>query len=162
MIKVGENYFACDECPICDGWEHRIDLAEEFGDEPQFEYCYCEKIGHKFYAGGRCEDAVVKGSRSKSKGKRKTGYTYRHEMKAKKDNGIRKISTYGYCPNAGYPKYNYVNGEWIDAGYIQYPKNSNAQRYWKKHSNRIVRRSKYICGKGNQYRKHFEYWWTLY
>ena len=45
--------------------------------------------------------------------------------------------------------------------YIKYPKNSNAEHFWKRHSNRIIRRRNEIY-RGNQYRKCFDYWWTLY
>ena len=41
---------------------------------------------------------------------------------------------------------------------------SNAQRfrYYKKHSNKIVRRYKGEIKNGNYYRKIFDYWWTVY
>ena len=41
-------------------------------------------------------------------------------------------------------------------------KSSNCQRYLKRRSNRKVRKYFDLSKKGNQYRKVFEYWWTLY
>lgn len=145
MIKIGGHCFSCDECPICDCMEHR-----------------CDKVGQEFCTGGTCEDATVKNKEREAKGKRKNSYRYRRKMAIKKDKDLRKIFTYGYRPNAGYPKYNRVDGKLVDAGYIQYPKNSNTQKSLKRQSNRIVRRSKEIYGKGSRYKKHFDYWWSLY
>lgn len=34
--------------------------------------------------------------------------------------------------------------------------------FYKRHSNRILRRKSNQAYKGNQYRKIFDYWWTLY
>ena len=42
MIDVGNYYFACDECPISEGVEHRLRAAKEGGYDPQFEYCGCD------------------------------------------------------------------------------------------------------------------------
>jgi hypothetical protein len=38
----------------------------------------------------------------------------------------------------------------------------NRVRFYKKYSNRKVRRYKGEIGNGNHYRKIFDYWWTLY
>ena len=46
--------------------------------------------------------------------------------------------------------------------HIQYMKSSDRQQYLKRRSNRKVRKYFGLSKKGNQYRKVFEYWWTLY
>ena len=72
------------------------------------------------------------------------------------------IHNCGYNPAVGYIDWDWVDGIWQPVGkYIKYPKNSNAQQYWKRHSNKIVRKKNEIF-RGNQYRKCFDYWWTLY
>lgn len=72
-----------------------------------------------------------------------------------------------YLPSAGY-----VYGENFDPkqtlhrnthGYhVTYMSNSNAQRYYKRLSARIVRRSDICMKKGNHYRRCFNYWNALY
>lgn len=163
MIDVGNCYFTCDECPISEGVEYRLRVAEEGGYDPQLEYCGCDKVQTEFFVSGYCEDAFEGKPRAKKKGRRKTGTEYRRAMAVKKrDDLLKIINSTGYNPNIGYVDWDWVDGVWQQTGkYIKYPKNSNAQRYWKRYSNKIVRHSKDIH-KGNQYRKCFDYWWTLY
>ena len=87
---------------------------------------------------------------------------YRRKMKKKKDIRLRNIiTTVGYAPFAGYIDCDNINGRWeITGKYIKYCKNSNRQRFYKKHSNRIVRKSD-VPHKGNGYRKYFDYWWEM-
>lgn len=88
---------------------------------------------------------------------------YRRAMERKHKRDLLRIISYsGYKPHIGYLDWDRVNGVWQPVGkYIKYPKNSDAQRYWKRHSNKIIRRRNEIY-RGNQYRKCFDYWWTLY
>lgn len=44
MIKVCGKNFTCDECPICEGMEHRLETAAELGVEPQIDHCGCDKV----------------------------------------------------------------------------------------------------------------------
>ena len=46
--------------------------------------------------------------------------------------------------------------------HIKYMKSSSRQQYLKRRANRKVRKYHTLPKKGNQYRKVFEYWWTLY
>lgn len=39
MLEFCGRKFTCDECPICEGVEHRLRAAREGGYEPQLEYC---------------------------------------------------------------------------------------------------------------------------
>lgn len=163
MIDVGDRYFACDECPINEGVEHRLRIAKNDGVNPQFEYCGCDKIQTEFFVGGCCEDAYVDKPRGKKKGKRKTGAQYRRAMTVKhRDDRMWIIKNCGYNPSVGYVDCDVQDGIWVWTGnYIKYPKNSNAKQYWKRHSNKIVRKRNEAF-RGNQYRKCFDYWWTLY
>ena len=163
MIDTASYYFLCDECPACEGVDYRLRIATEGGCDPQLEYCWCDKQQSKFLFSGYCEDALVEKPRTKKKGKRKTGIAYRREMKAKHNKDLTWIiHNCGYNPAIGYIDWDWVDGIWQPVGkYIKYPKNSNAQQYWKRHSNKIVRKKNEIF-RGNQYRKCFDYWWTLY
>lgn len=83
MIDVGNCYFACDECPISENVEYRLQVAREGGYPPQFEYCGCDKVQTEFLVSGCCEDAYVNKPSKKKKGKRKTGTEYRRAMEIK-------------------------------------------------------------------------------
>lgn len=91
------------------------------------------------------------------------GKAYRRSMKEKKDIRLRKIITEcKYTPNAGYIQYDWVAGAWKPVKeYVQYPKNSNMQKYLKRKSRRAVRRSN-LALQGNNYRKVIEYRWEFY
>ena len=43
---------------------------------------------------------------------------------------------------------------------VEYTKSIPCSKYYKRYSNRVVRHTKEIY-KGNQYRKVFDYWWTI-
>lgn len=66
-----------------------------------------------------------------------------------------------YNPAAGYMGWKKVNGEWVQDDHVKYPKNSKKQRYWKRQSNKAIRRSGDVF-QGNQYRKCLDYWCKLY
>jgi hypothetical protein len=91
------------------------------------------------------------------------GKAYRRSMKEKKDIRLRKIITEcKYTPSAGYIKYDWVAGACKPVKeYVQYPKNSNMQKYLKRKSRRAVRRSN-LALQGNNYRKVIEYRWEFY
>ena len=143
MIDTCSGCFLCDECLACEDM--------------------CEKLRSKFPFTGYCEDALIAKPRNKKKGKRKTGTAYRREMRRKHDKDLAWIINHcGYNPSAGYMDWDLVDGVWQPVGkYIKYPKNSKAQRFWKRHSNKVVRKKREIF-RGNQYRKCFDYWWILY
>ena len=88
---------------------------------------------------------------------------YRRRIKElKKKRLMQIINTGGYNPARGYVDWGLVNGQWKPVGkYIKYPKSSCLQKFYKRHSNKIIRKIE-LPKKGNAYRKHFEYWWTLY
>lgn len=117
MIDVGNCYFACDECPISEGVEHRLRAAKEGGYDPQFEYCGCDKVQTEFFISGCCEDAYVDKPRKRKKGKRKTGMEYRRTMAIKhRDDLMWIINHCGYNPMAGYVDWDWVDGKWQPVG----------------------------------------------
>ena len=52
MLEFCGRKFTCDECPICEGIEHRLGVAREGGYEPQLEYCGCDKVQTEFFISG--------------------------------------------------------------------------------------------------------------
>lgn len=166
MIEVGcdTRYFACDECGIVEELDYRMRIADEHNEYLQFDHCGCDKVGDEFFMSGYCEDAFVEKPRPKKKGARKTGSAYRREQAVKKRNKRMEIVTRRrYNPFAGYVECDWVDDKFQPVGnHIKFPKNSNAQRYYKNQSNRRVRRYKGSLPNGNGYRKLYEYWWTLF
>ena len=76
----------------------------------------------------------------------------------------RRTQYIRYAPNMGYIMGDYEGlRTLLHSGlHIQYMKSSDRQQYLKRRSNRKVRKYFGLSKKGNQYRKVFEYWWTLY
>lgn len=97
MLEFCGRKFTCDECPICEGIEHRLGVAREGGYEPQLEYCGCDKVQTEFFISGYCSDAF---EADKPHGKlcepRKTGRAYRRKMRKQKKEKLMRIMTYGY------------------------------------------------------------------
>lgn len=160
MIDVGAKnvYFACDECGICEQLERRLQVAHELGEDLQFDHCGCDKIDAEFFAGGYCEDAFVEKAPKKNKGKRKTGRAFRRKMHRRTIKKYRDGNHWIYGP--------YLHGHWegdefILGSYVKYPQNSSNKAFFKRVSNKMVRRSKDLPPKGAGYRKVFDYWWTI-
>lgn len=166
MIDFGDCYMMCDECPIGEAeLRRRRERLTKYGFEDwQPEYCCCDKIGEEhFWMGGYCEDAFVEKEPVRRKGERRGGRAYRRYMNRKKDAALRRIINCKYVPWAGYVKWDWVDGVWSPVGdHIKYPKNSNILRYYKRLSNRTVRRYKDTFPKGNHYRKCFEYVYSIF
>lgn len=103
MLEFCGRKFTCDECPICEGIEHRLRVAREGGYEPQLEYCGCDKVQTEFFISGYCSDAF---EADKPQGKlcepRKTGRAYRRKMRKQKKEKLMRIMTYGYKSSIGY------------------------------------------------------------
>lgn len=164
MIDLGNAYFCCDECPICEGLEHRLELAEKYG-EFQYDYCGCDKTVESkiLYNGVGCSDWMRFKETPTRSGKRKSGRSYRRKMAVQKFKKKKEIGTYIF--HACWVDWDVVDGKWMPIGkYIKHPSNSEMRSYFKKYSNKKVRKAKYddISSKGNGYRKLFDYWWTLY
>lgn len=146
MYDFDSMVCACDECPYC-------------SDE------WCDKVGGKLSLYGICDDAVTTIHVNHIHISRQNrGLEYRRRMRRKKNKRRRDIiKTCGYYPPAGWLDYEWVDGVYTEIGtHIKYPRDSNAQRFLKRESNKRVRRYKGDIHKGNSYRKLFDYWWELY
>lgn len=131
MIDTGSVWFLCDECPLCEDLEYRLELADK-GYDLQLEYCWCDKVGGKFYAYGYCPDSVSQKCKKSKIGKRKTGTAYRRYMKKLKFDREKAIGDTTCNPAVGWVKSDFIDGEWVDGTYIQYPKNSKRQKCYKR------------------------------
>lgn len=94
---------------------------------------------------------------------RRTGAAYRREMRTRKNDRLMRIVTRSYIPHAGYIDYGFDGENLLHSGkYIKYPKNSNRRRWIKRATSKRVRNCMDMPRKGNDYRRLFDYWWTLY
>ena len=116
-----------------------------------------------FFISGYCSDAFEADKpQRKLCEPRKTGRAYRRKMRKQKKEKLLRIMTYGYKSGIGYTDWGWKDGVYQPVGsYIQYPKNSNRQTFWKTYSNRKIRRYKGNIRKGNSYRRHFDYAWEV-
>lgn len=131
MLEFYGRKFTCDECPICEGIEHRVRVAREGGYEPQLEYCGCDKVQTEFFISGYCSDAF---EADKPQGKlcepRKTGRAYRRKMSKQKKEKLMRIMTYGYKSGIGYTDWGWKDGVYQPVGsYIQYPRTQTGRRF---------------------------------
>lgn len=87
----------------------------------------------------------------------------RKEIGSRKNDRLLRIVRRHYIPHAGYVDRDFDGETLLHSGkYIKYPKNSNCQRWMKRLTSKKARRCSELTGKGNQYRRLFDYWWTLY
>lgn len=90
------------------------------------------------------------------------GKAFRRYMAYKKKSKRIKILEFNYSLRVGNIDYGWDDGEWkITGKYVKYPRNSNVQKYLKRQSNRLIRRTESLPG-GNGYRKYMEYKWELW
>lgn len=94
------------------------------------------------------------------------GRRYRRRQKSLKGNRLLRMCNYGWY----WSFRNRCISDCLDfeghtllhsGSYIKYNKNSNRQQYLKKQANRCARRYPLLAGKGNLYRRVFDYWWRL-
>lgn len=141
------------------------DVADEFE-----QFLWCDKVGGKVFWAGRCEDAytepAISSNRSKQKrrNKRERDRKYKNHLKFLAEN-------IQYYPSPAI----YVDEIWVKGqGYIKNPKpyykrlyhdnhskGKGYYKYYKKYSNRCVRRYKKEIHSGGAYKKIFDYWWTV-
>lgn len=130
---------------------------------------YCEKVGGKTLLYGYCEDAYIQPiiiknySKQKRRNKRERDQKHKNHLKFLAENVRYYLSPVIYTDEI------YVKGEgWVGNPKPYYKRcyrdnhKGGRYKYYKKYSNRCVRGYKgEIHSKGNQYRKIFDYWYTV-
>ena len=144
--------------------------SEEDVEDDQEQFCWCEKTGGKMFVFGRCSDAYddilippINHSKQKKRNKRERDLKHKQRLKLLAEN----VQCYP-CPVI------YTDEIWIKGlGWVKNPKpyykrlyrdnhKGGRYKYYKKYANRQIRRYKgELHSKGNQYRKIFDYWWTV-
>lgn len=157
MIDIGgQRLFACDECPIVAELDYRLTNSKKYGHPFQFDHCACDKVYEEFWQYGYCEDAWVDRPKQPKKGKRKTGRAYRRQMRVQKFNRQKNLALNCNAPSL-----------WLGINKSEPPthkrhKSPRRKKFYKGYSNKVARRSDVALPKGNQYRKLFDLWWTVY
>lgn len=146
-------------------------LTPEDAPDEFEKFLWCDKVGGKVFCFGRCSDAYLESlvqtkhiiHKKKRRNKRERDLKHKRHLKALYENNQYYPSPVTYTDEI------YVKGEgWVDNPKPYYKRcyrdnhKGGRYRYYKKYSNRCVRRyKKEIHCKGNQYRKIFDYWWTV-
>lgn len=133
------------------------DASEEFE-----QFIWCDKVGGKVYCFGHCEDAyseeVTKKyiSKARKRNKRKRDIKYKQHLKR-----LAEIDS-GYPPSAYYVDEIWVKGK----GYIKNPKpyykrvyRGQRSKYYKRLSNKKIRRYKGELKDGRYCNKLYDFWW---
>lgn len=86
----------------------------------------------------------------------------RRRRKRQKTKRLKDISSHKYVGTFWFEWGLDDAGHYVQVGtYPKRQKSSRRQRFYKKHSNRIIRRGETAYQNGD-YRKAFDYWWTIY
>ena len=135
------------------------------------QFIWCDKVGGKVCWAGRCSDAyqepLVQASYTRQKRKRRN--KRERDLKHKRHLKTLYENNQYYPSPVTYTDEIYVKGEgWVDNPKPYYKRRyrdnhkCGRYKYYKKYSNQCVRGYKgEIHAKGNQYRKIFDYWWTV-
>lgn len=87
---------------------------------------------------------------------------YRRHKKRQKIKRLMDIDNHTYIGTLWFEWGFDEMGRWMRIGtYPKRRKNSKKQRFYKRYSNRIIRKSRADYQNGD-YRKAFDYWWTIW
>ena len=128
------------------------------GDRQQYFYCdecpVLECLEHHDYC--RCEDGWIDIPNTYTGRSKETDHSRRRELTKKKLKNKRE-SLSAYC-RWGDELSDYSNPK---TAYIRRRHGSDTTTYFKRISNRKIRREKGFLYNGNAYRKVFDYWWNV-
>lgn len=126
------------------------------------QFIWCDKVGGKVYCFGHCEDAYSKEKEEKRVSKAKKTIRRKREIKYKQH--LKRLAEI----NTGYPAPVYYKDEIWERGkgIVKNPKpyykrvyRGQRSKFFKKLSNKRVRRYKEAINNGNNYRKIYDFWW---
>ena len=156
------------------------------------QFIWCDKVGGKVYWAGCCEDAYTTGgsegkSRRKSNKKRKRSNSqmqvdYQAQADYQSNRGKRGIKrerdlkykrhleSLAKQKKGYYTPVAYLDKVWVDGyGLVENPKpyykryyRGKCSKYFKRYSNKKIRRYKGEIGNGFQCHRLFDFWWELW
>lgn len=130
---------------------------------------WCDKVGGYNYRFGYCSDICNVETRQNSHDKQKRRNKRDRDQKYKNHLKFLAENIQYYPSPVIYTDKIYIEGEgWVDNPKPYYKRcyrdnhKGNRYKFFKKYSNRCVRRYKgEIHNNGNHYRKIFDYWWMV-
>lgn len=139
-------------------------------DLDEFERsCWCEKIGGKIRWCGQCSDVIddippqINRSKQRKRNKRERDLKHKQRLKF-----LAEYVDYYPCPVIYTDKIWIKGCGWVENSKPYYKRlyrdnhKGGRYKYYKKHSNRQVRRYKgELHSKGNCYRKVYDLWWEV-
>lgn len=159
----------CFTCPLGkDSYEQRLKTYDALNmgynyDEIVYNI-WCDKIGSKCGWYGYCDDAFNENIKPKIKvNKKMSDKRIRQE---KYINKLKRLNKIAYYPSPAM----YVEEKWdkelrdyitLDKPYYKRCYIGSRTKYFKKYSNKKVRRYKGELQNGNSYRKVFDLWWNV-
>lgn len=166
LFESNETF--CNNCPCGKADYDRRMLSH--GKEDAEDFHWCEKTGGKVYIFGRCEDAYseeplpVNPSKKKRRNKRERDSAYKAHLKRLHEtcNGYPSpvwYKTKGWVPGYGYVELSTPYYKRIYRGGGN--KRGTPSDFFKKFSNRQVRRYNGELHNGGAYKKVFDYWWNV-
>lgn len=187
LKEGGSDSLNCRECPYGqEDFERRIYWYQKTINEQgipnniyhylkpedataEFEqFVWCDKVGGKVYCFGHCTDFYEdNGKIHINRSKRKKRNKRERDLKHKKHMKYLAQICPGYLPpTMSIDKDGYCNfNDPVETVYYKktYRGNHKGSRYkfYKKYANRVVRRYKGEIGNGGNYKKCFDYWWTV-
>lgn len=155
----------CASCPYDEGemFRRKERLENDFPDW-QPDYCYCLKVDGEHQYNGWCSDPFESADvhiTSHKACERRTGRAYRRKMKIQKDDRLYRIVKDRYVPHVAYVPWDF-NGKTLNgtSTYIKYSSHSRKEKFLKRQTSKATRRKD--IANGNNYRKHYEYWYVMY
>ena len=143
----------CFTCPLGkESYERRLKIYDSLNEDPDYnEIAYsiwCDKTGFKCGWYGHCDEAFTDDIKPTTKiNKKQSTKRSRRYAKNKKIKNIYRYNHNWMCPYYEH-----------DSRLVQSNFAWRNKRYYKKHSNKQVRKYLFGISNGNGYRKIFDYW----
>ena len=164
---------SCKDCPyIKDEFDIKASYEDGICEEYIEQYCWCDKTGGKIWWYGTCGEAS-----DNHFPKRLTRQNKNRRTKRERDQKYKQHLRFLAENCSGYPSPAFPAGEdgqcvdsedWFDRDKVVFYKRQyrakrkrNRYVYYKKYSNKCVRRYKGEIHRGNMYRRIFDYWYTV-
>ena len=161
----------CKHCPyIIDEFDKHKFFFSNLNDDEIEEMCWCDKVGGKLYMCGQCSDsvqAIQNDKRSGNSDLKRRNNSYEKDLRYKRK--LKKLyqDTKNSYPPISLPVnqngyYDQHNPVYYKRFYLSKRGRVSITSYYKHQANKAVRRYKGDISKGCNYKKIFEYAWSVY
>lgn len=143
-------------------------LSPEDAPDEFEQFLWCDKVGGKVYWAGRCSDAYMQSEISQNRSKQKRRNKRERDQKHRDHfENLWNVKKHKWFPPVLYIDYIYINHEIFDREAPYYKKltpnhGGRYQRYCKRQANKHVRRYTGEISGGGNYKKVYEYKWSIH